>query len=434
MPDKYVSLGGDDDLNDGNSESYPYQTINKALDNVDGAFTIYLANGVYRPWQSLEFHDNGVTIQPLNMPSGSARGRFWGTDPFYHWAIIDGANLPAGAYNIFVIWQKNNVTIDGLEIRNGPYRGMAITGDNVTVKNSYVHHMQRHAGFAYECNDLILENIEMGPNGFSGTWHNFYPSGCQRTIARFCYIHDGTQAGLHINAEEANISRGNIIDSNIFGSGGNNRSNFMSTHDSFLINNLFVNHFWDCNNNPGYGEAGSDNHVIANNTFIQTVRSYALRLFGANTVSDPRYCCADNNKVFNNILLTTNGANAIIDDGTGNNLSNNYAATYSAAELAAMFVDAANNDYHILGSSPARGAGLSTYLGQGAPAYDFEGELRGDPPDLGFDEYLLSARVTSTRLLLTQAVSGFAAGEGTALMKLRERRPGTIKINEKISR
>jgi hypothetical protein len=409
MPDKYVAMAPlGNDGNSGNNAGEPYGTINRALDTVGGAFTIYVADGTYYPTSKLEYHNSGVTLRATNLPSGTAFGRFFGFGALTPSAIIDGSNLPAGT-NMVEIYNDHNTTLQGFEMRNGPLRGMTITGDNVTIKDCYVHHMQRHTGFAYACNDLVLENIEMGPNGFSGTWHNFYPSGCQRTVVQFCYIHDGTQAGVHINAEESNISRGNIVDSNIFGSGGNNRSNFMSTHDSFLTNNLFVNHFWDCNNNPGYGEAGSDNHVIANNTFIQTVRSYAIRLFGANTGSDPRYCCADDNTVFNNVLITTNGANAIIDDGTNNVLGYNYTATYSPALIAELFAN--TTAYRIWSNSALRNAGINVFNGKAAPTTDFEGDPRtGVTPDIGWDEYYVKGRVSYFSMQLYDDPIGNAPG------------------------
>ncbi|MHC4397846.1 MAG: right-handed parallel beta-helix repeat-containing protein, partial [Planctomycetota bacterium] len=376
MPDKYVSTTGSDTSNDGNSPGSPYLTINKALDNVNGAFTIYVANGTYTPSAKLAFHDDGVTARATNLPSGTGRGRFFGTGNLTPNVVIDGSGLGAGV-DIFEIWYNDNITIDGFEMKNAPGRGLVVTGDSVTIQNCHIHDNGEYAVFGWMCNDLLITGNDIDRNNSSFSSHNMYLSDSQTNTVSYNYISRAYKEGLHINTNGM-VSAGNIVKNNVFKNnqypGNGQGGDFMNVHDSFLYNNIFVNNGWRVLSNPP-DPADADDNAIFNNTFVLSNKWDAIWLFGP-TSTNGTYGTAHRNIVFNNIVFTTNGSVAILDEGSNNYVSNNHTATYTSGNLTPHFVNYAAENFNLKSTSSLHKAGLSSYIGQSAPSDDIVATAR----------------------------------------------------------
>jgi len=89
-------------------------------------------------------------------------------------------------------------------------------------------------------------------------------------------------------------------------------------------------------------------------------------------------------EIYGNTILDSGGSD-LLDLGAGTNYHDNQDTDNDGYTVAAYdFVDAASDDYHLLITSPAVGAGPVA----GAPADDFDGVARGSPPDVGCYEYV----------------------------------------------
>jgi len=159
-----------------------------------------------------------------------------------------------------------------------------------------------------------------------------------------------------------------------------------------------------------HGEGGKhpENITIKNNLFYSIDGRYAILLqdvYGAaayhNTIANTTGCsfCIEGNGIHggdirNNLIYNSDKAN--IESGTPFvNVTVGYNGWFDAESKFTDptdiegngdpgFVDAANDDYHLMAGSPARDAGTDVGV-----TTDFEGDLRpfGTRPDIGADEY-----------------------------------------------
>jgi hypothetical protein len=106
------------------------------------------------------------------------------------------------------------------------------------------------------------------------------------------------------------------------------------------------------------------------------------------------------------------GRNEFMGNGAGNNYTGSYV---NNVESNPLFVDSAQNDFHLTNNSPCIGAGVDSIQVSGeryyAPAYDFEGNAKPNPdgthPDIGAFENALGSPLTGINETKKQIPDGF---------------------------
>ncbi len=370
----YVAPNGNNGAS--GTQAQPWKTIEYAVSRVNAGDRILVNNGTYLPISSIAFNDHNVSL----IANGNA-------------VVIDGAAVPSNKA-VIEIYGDDNIVVDGFEIRNGQNRGIALTSNGSTIKNCRIHDNRYEIGlFAWFATNCLIAGNEIYNNGtqggLGGTTHNVYiAKGCANITIENNYIHDAGEVNLHINGNDPGgaspfasngINRNIIVRNNIFKNGAASDNDFMNTHDSSLYNNLIINDRWSVSSDDS-GPTNSRNNVIANNTFVRSTGAQAITLLGPNA---GLYCCANDNYVFNNILITTNASLAIQNDGQNNRTGFNFSATYSQAILTSLFENVANSNYQIKTGTAAHDKGANTFQGKFAPSVDMNGRAR--PQGVAFD-------------------------------------------------
>lgn len=390
----YVAVSGND--GGAGTQAQPWKTIEYAVSHVNSGDRILVNNGTYYPTRTISFDDDNVSLIAVNPPTGSALNRNLACR-----VTINGANV-SGGDPILAIYNDDNILIDGFEITNSSDRGINITGADATLRNCRVHENNQIGVFAFFATDLHLYGNEVYRNGLTGdqfSGHGIYlAKGCDGGLIERNWVHQNERTGMHINGNvpggtppftSDGTNRNVVIRNNRIENNGGSGGDFFNIHDSFLINNLLINDDWYlCAH--AKGQMNSENNVIANNTFVANNRSFALRLFGPNTGNDPLLAWANNNFVFNNIMICSNGANAIVDDGNNNQLSHNITMTYSQGALGNLFENAQGGNYQITNGSNAHDGGVSSVQGRSAPSTDLNDRSRpmGNAFDIGAYEFV----------------------------------------------
>jgi hypothetical protein len=273
-----------------------------------------------------------------------------------------------------------------------------VTVRNVTATNNGVWGI-----FTGHVDDLLIED-----NFASGSLdeHGIYVSNSgDRPIIQNNVIWGNNGSGIHMNGDLSQGGDGIIsnalVSGNVIFDNGTNGSgiNMDGVQNSLIENNLvYDNHSSGISLYQIDAAEPAKNNVVVNNTIhIADNGRWALNIQDSST----------GNKAFNNILISDHDFRGAIDvcgdcrpgfvsdynvvvprftsDGTDYNLTEWRAATgndthsIAAPAAAALFVDPANGDYHLLPTSTARDAGTATL----APAFDLDGKSR--PIGAGFD-------------------------------------------------
>lgn len=369
-----------DDSNPGD-QANPFATIQKGIDVTVPGDTVIVTPGTYQGARF--FGKSGNSGQPITLQGQAG-------------AIVNSAG-PNNS-NGDNLWVRNSsyIIVEGFEVISAPRAGIAVQADpepdesiGVIVRNNYCHNNTRWGIFTGYAKDILIEGNE---TSFSGIEHGIYVSNSSdNPIIRFNIVHDNNASGIQINADPVldgdGIISNAVIDSNIiYGNGvaGGGSINLASVRDSLIVNNLLYKNLntgiagWDdgfCDDNPGDcgGEYifGTRDNKIYNNTIVMPNNGrWAIALLNGSI----------NNEIKNNILQnahTFRGSisvdpesesgldsdyniveNRFSDDDGDTNMTlsewqskghdqNSFIATSN------LYVDSANDDYHLIAGSEA---------------------------------------------------------------------------------
>lgn len=399
--------------NDGNpgTNASPFATIQHAADIVNPGDVVTVKPGTYA---GAKFWRSGSSVSPIVFQAQPG-------------VVVNApGSLNSNNDNLWVR-DANYITIDGFESTAAGRSGIAVQGEpapgevhGIVIQNNNCHNNGRWGVFTGFAEGVIIRN---NTTSFSGAEHGIYVSNsADNPVITGNTVHDNHASGIQINADPAldgdGIISNALIDSNIIynnGAGGAAGINLASVVNSQISNNLLYNNLaggiagWDDGNCPcgvsGNFIFGTHNNKIYNNTIVQpSTARFVISLL------DGSY----GNAIKNNILihLGTRGSinvdstsqsgmdsdyNVVVnvfspDDGnTFINLAAWQALGFDQhsfiAGTAALFVNAAGNNYHLSGTSPAINAGTPV---SGVPL-DLEGTSRpqGSAIDIGAYEAVL---------------------------------------------
>ncbi len=396
----YVASDGSDAAT--GSESDPFATIQHAADQAVAGDTVWVANGNYAGFAGV---NSGTQSAPITF---AAVGDQVVIDAECERCEGRGVNLR------FPDDPLSYITIEGFIIRDMSNRGIQFshtTGVVVrgcTVSGSGVSNIN-----GGHTTDVLIE----GNESFDGGEHGIYISNSSTgPVIRNNHIHHNSVAGIHFNGDVRyppgdGIVHNAVIAANIIHDNEQNGINWDGVQDSVVHNNLIYNNA--SNGLRAYGPPnewadsaeGPRNNLLANNTII--------------VPEDGGWCVRitddlGDNVVFNNILINyhpdkgsislddtagfASGYNIVVDrmsldrGDTILTLAEWRTAGYGEESLIAsadaLFVDLAQDDYHILDSSDAVDAAGASFAGHDAPDIDFDGQTRpsGSGYDIGCDE------------------------------------------------
>ncbi|HZR82953.1 MAG TPA: right-handed parallel beta-helix repeat-containing protein [Candidatus Binatia bacterium] len=392
--DYWVKNGGDDGAS-GTSLAAAWATLGHAANAVGPGDTVHVADGSY---EGFYLTTSGTASAPIVFQAEGSDVRITsdnGTTP-------DGINLEGASW----------VVIEGFHVDSRTRAGIrAVSGAHVTVRNCLLGFNGRWGILTGFVDDFVAEgNVAH----HSVAEHGIYVSNsADRPIVRNNLVYSNHANGLHFNGDaslggdgliEDAVVEGNIIWDN--GRGGGSGINMDGSVRGVIRNNLlYDNHSSGISLYRIDAATGAKDNLVVNNTIIQP--------------SDGRWCVnigsgSTGNTVRNNILWTSHSfRGVIVIDASSrpgfssdhNSLLDRFSADGDATILdlgewqalgydlhsfvatpAQHFV-APGSDFHLLVSSPAVDAGVST----GAPSADLEGKPRpvGAAVDLGAYELQL---------------------------------------------
>jgi parallel beta-helix repeat protein len=406
----YVDINGSDS-GDG-SLAGPWRSLQWAALHVAAGDTVNVHAGDYNgfilgwdfpqsgaPGAPITFHaDSGVTINARN-PKTADGIDFEGSS----YIVIDGFNIIPSATED--VWRA------GIRAGGG--------GVGNVIRNNVVHlrSSDKYGIFSSFSQDLLVENNDVSGTDNSGIYTS--NSAVNPTI-RGNVVHSTGGNGLHFNGD---ISQGGsglidnaLIENNIvYDVGtlvGGSAINMDGVQNSRIQNNLVYNaHAKGITLYHIDAADGSINNIVANNTVVlaPNATGYALSLKSGSS----------NNAVFNNILIGglsgyTGAMNISWDSLPGlisdrnvvsdrisldDGFSNISLAAWRAGnaqdqhsvvgDSAALFVNAAGNDYHLSATSTALNLGRN-FADHPAPAFDLAGNVRpnGQNWDAGAYEFI----------------------------------------------
>jgi hypothetical protein len=425
----YVSTAGND-ANAG-SQAAPWRTLQKAGNVAVAGDTVNVLPGTYAGFRPLH---SGTAPAPIRFVAQAG-------------VVV---NTPGTANsNGDNIWVRNvdYIVIDGFESTAAPRSGVAVQGEpdgnvaGVVIRNCHCHHNSRWGIFTGFARDLLLEDNE---TSYSAIEHGIYVSNSgDRPIVRRNHSHHNNASGIQLNADPAQmgddpndpegdgINVDAVIDSNLIhdnGVAGGAAINLASVRTSLIRNNVLYGNRatgiagWD----DGDGnEFGTMNNRILGNTIVQPSNGrFAISLLNGST----------GNLIRDNILLHLGSRGSISADPTSQpGLSSDYNVVvnvfsdddvfftlaqwrgfgFDAHSLigtaSALFVDLANNDYHLSATSAARDVGVAHV---DLPV-DRDGVTRpqGSGVDVGAYERATATSPTPTATA-TPAVSATATATG----------------------
>lgn len=381
----YVDPNGAD-TNPGTAAA-PWRTLQKAGDVAGAGDEVIVRAGTYAGFRARR---SGTAAAPVRFRAEPG-------------VVVDAAG-PANS-NGDGIWVRNvdHVVIDGFECTGAPRAGIAVQGEpdanatGVVVRNCHCHHNTRWGIFTGFARDLLLEDNE---TSYAAVEHGIYVSNSgDRPVVRRNHAHHNHASGIQLNADplqmgddpedpqgdgiiEQALIEANLIHDN--GSGGGAAINLASVRGSLIRNNLlYANRAsgiagWD--DGEGSDQFGTRDNRILGNTIVQPSGSrFAISLLNGST----------GNLVLGNILLhlgtrgslsadpssqvgLTSDYNVVVDrfsdDSTFYTLSQWRALGALRAlgweqhsfvgSAAALFVDAAANDFRLAPGSAALDAGI----------------------------------------------------------------------------
>jgi parallel beta-helix repeat protein len=408
----YVAPTGSDSSN--GSATAPWHTLQKAANAAQPGDTVVVRAGNYQGFymdrdgtasQRITFRaDKGVNITSPNNTTG------------------DGINLEGADY----------VTVQGFTVKGMPRAGIrSVTNHHVTIKNNVVDQNGVWGIFTAYSDDVWIEGNSASR---SVKEHGIYVSNSgDRPIIKNNVTWGNNVCGIHMNGDveagngDGIISGALVVGNKVFdnGRGGGSAINADGVQNSLFKNNLlYNNHASGISLFRWNGAAGSSGNQVINNTIINADDSrWALNIQNGST----------NNTAYNNVIYNNHsyrgGINISADSRAG--FKSDYNAVIGRFTLndsdvidlnqwrsatgqdqhsfvatpGQLFVDAANNNYHLSASSPGLDRGTTTY----APGWDMDGNRRpsGGGIDIGADERMTSSPITSN---IAPKLSGGSVG------------------------
>jgi hypothetical protein len=276
---------------------------------------------------------------------------------------IEAAGRSFDGKAIWVI-AGDNTTVENMELFGAAvpsHNGASIRqeGANLTLRKCYIH--GNEVGILTGDNPashILIENSEFAENGYTnGFSHNIYISRVARFTLRFSYSHDAISGHLVKSRARTNF----ILYNRLSGESGTSsiELDLPNGGPSYVIGNIIhQGHFTENSVIVAYGEEGAMNPdsslYFVNNTVVND--RWAGVFIRVGTDAGPAL-------VQNNIFT---GRGLLIDQ-PGARLSHNLAAS-------AVFVNAADYDYHLEPRSPARNFGVSAGTVNGyslTPVYQY---------------------------------------------------------------
>ncbi len=207
-----------------------------AVRSINSGDTIRVLAGTYRP-------DETPTVYNRHNVSVIAEGN----------VVIDGSSLSSGD-DCIAIWEANNVTIQGFELKNAPRYGVS-TGQSSgsIIRDCVVHNNGGSGVFTWNATGALVTSNDIYSNGFrsTGVYHGVYVArGCSDIVVENNRIHGNEEEGVHCNGNDYSINSNITVRNNILYENGGKAADFQNTHDSFCLNNVFYG-----NNTKGTGPA-----------------------------------------------------------------------------------------------------------------------------------------------------------------------------------
>ncbi len=408
----YVNASTGNSSNTGLSADKPFKTLQKAADKTVAGDTVFMMNGTYVKdfsWSS------DVVIE-----SSSGTPEKWivwinypGHKPlisFDCWRAFNFQGSYIEVNGLTVKGNNSNVTLQ--QALNQPrtcanptgdydarYNGNGISADGRSGKR--YHHLVVRNCEVYDCGGagisfiqsdyLLVENnivyncswyTVWATSGISlyQNWNSDNETGVKNIIRNnICY---GTRQFVPSPGFNCGFSDGNGI---IIDDSENKQSG--STLGSYNGRTLVINNI--CYKNGGSGiHAYLSKHVdIINNTAYLNAQSPEIndgQIF-------PNSC--DDIRIFNNILVAPANKKINSNYNNGKSIIYDYNLHFGGNAVALTgshvvqgdpkFVDAANNNFHLLTGSPAIDRGIASLSGSAAPVSDIDGNPR--PMGAGFD-------------------------------------------------
>ncbi len=306
----------------------------------------------------------------------------------------DGINLEGASY----------ITIEGFEVYGMPRAGLrSVLNTGVEFRNNKIDSCGKWGILTGFSDNILIEGNECSRSVIE---HGIYfGNSADNPIIRRNHCWGNNANGIHMNGDVSlqpgdGIISNALVEENIIhdnGNAGGSGINCDGVQFSTIRNNLlYNNHASGISLYKIDGGGGSINNLVVNNTILQPVVSrWALNISDSST----------GNIVFNNIFYSDHSFRGSIsidagsitgfksnfnvltdrmsDDGGNSNMT---MAQWQQATLqdtnsliatpAQMFIDAANNDYHLLINSPAKDAGTNNFGGFNAPISDLDGIVR----------------------------------------------------------
>jgi hypothetical protein len=372
----FVSPTGDDSA--AGTSAAPWKTLQKAAGKVAAGDTVTVADGTYAGFAC--DGKKGTAAARIVFKSANK----WG-------AKITSGGEGASREDFVQLNSCSYVTIDGFEVTGAPRSGIAILGNeddgtdarDVIIQNNHSHHngakiAGRHDGiFSGFALNLTIQDNEVHHAGE----HGIYVSNAgDNPIIRRNHVYVTGKNCAQINADLSTGGDGLIsnwlIEGNVMHECGQLAFNLDGAIQGVMQNNLV----YDTLKGgialfQGDGAEASHSNLVVNNTiFIPNGTRAALQVAGG----------ADNNVVFNNILISK-AAGLEIGDVTGLVHDYNFVSSYDGGSASAhetspdpatLFADVAARKLALAAASPALDSGIATLGGKSAPAVDIEGKAR----------------------------------------------------------
>lgn len=289
----YVSTTGNDTTGDGSS-SFPYKTVNTALQNVAAGQAVVIRGGTYVEPQELRVREANVTI--MSYPG--------------EWAVLDRTSDSDNAGVYFYVG-SNGGKLQCIEVKGGFYAvstetmwdwGEADTSgaSNILIENTKLHDSDNDVvKIKPNSDNITIRKSEIYNSGISQTPGDCNAEGIDNVngdnnVVQDNYIHDTCSTGVYLKGGATNgLIEGNVIENagaagiligfdtspEYFDTAVN--PNYYENIGSIARNNLVMNTGW-----AGIGMYASKDAQVYNNTIINAASLYHSPIYFGITFQD----------------------------------------------------------------------------------------------------------------------------------------------------